>query len=91
MLFEAFVLDLIIPSCESVIRHCGEMLQVKDEDMGTDKLLGVTSISLHDLEPHSEVEITKKLLRSLDTDRVKDKGDRGTVTVKVSQLSSYSG
>lgn len=59
-------------------------MQVKDRDVGTDKLLGVTTISLHDLKPDVEVEFTKKLSKSLDTDRVKDKGDRGTISVKVS-------
>lgn len=58
--------------------------QVKDEDFGTDKELGITSVPLHGLKPDTEVEITKKLAPSLDTIRVKDKGDRGTITVKVS-------
>lgn len=59
-------------------------LQVKDEDMGTDKLLGETSIPLLDLKPDVEEEVTKNLSPSLDTNKVRDKKDRGSLTVKVS-------
>ncbi len=59
-------------------------VQVKDEDnIGTDKKLGVTSIPLASLKPDVEEEITKNLAVSLDRDRVKDKGDRGSITIKV--------
>ncbi len=58
-------------------------VQVKDEDIGTDKKLGITSIPLAALKPDEEEEITKNLAVSLDRDRVKDKGDRGSITIKV--------
>ncbi len=58
-------------------------MQVKDEDIGTDKKLGITSIPLAGLKPDEEEEITKNLAVSLDRDRVKDKGDRGSITIKV--------
>jgi hypothetical protein len=35
------------------------------------------------LKHDEEEEITKNLAVSLDRDRVKDKGDRGSITVKV--------
>lgn len=77
-----------IHDCSQIINEQnifdGLCMQVKDRDVGTDKLLGVTTISLHDLKPDVEEEFTKKLSKSLDTDRVKDKGDRGTISVKVS-------
>lgn len=59
------------------------ILQVKDEDIGTDKELGKAAVPLHDLEPDTEVELTQKLLKHLDTVRYKDKGDRGTITFKL--------
>lgn len=65
-------------------------LQVKDEEhFGTDKELGVTVVPLCVLKPDTEIEIRKKLAPSLDTVRVKDEGDRGSITVKVS-MTIYS-
>ena len=57
---------------------------MKDEDIGVDKELGLTSVSLKDLQPDTEVEKTQQLLKHLDTNKYKDKGDRGTITFKVS-------
>jgi hypothetical protein len=45
--------------------------------------LGITSIPLAGLKHDEEEEITKNLAVSLDRDRVKDKGDRGSITIKV--------
>lgn len=59
------------------------VLQVKDEDIGTDKELGIAALSLHDLKPDTEVVITQPLLKHLDTVKHKDKGDRGSITVKL--------
>ncbi|XP_024358065.1 calcium-dependent lipid-binding protein [Physcomitrium patens] len=60
------------------------VLQVKDEEhFGTDKELGVTVVPLCVLKPDTEIEIRKKLAPSLDTVRVKDEGDRGSITVKL--------
>lgn len=58
-----------------------------DEDVGSDKQMGIASIPLNELVPDTEVLITQKVLKSLDTARVKDKGDRGTITVKVSFMA----
>lgn len=57
-----------------------------DEDIGADKELGIASVPLHDLKPDTEIEITQKLLKSLDTAKVKDKSDRGSITISVSAI-----
>ncbi|XP_024364591.1 calcium-dependent lipid-binding protein isoform X2 [Physcomitrium patens] len=59
------------------------ILQVMDEDIGADKELGIASVPLHDLKPDTEIEITQKLLKSLDTAKVKDKSDRGSITISL--------
>jgi hypothetical protein len=59
------------------------ILQVKDEDIGTDKELGIAAVPLHDLKPDTEIELTPKLLKHLDSVKHKDKGDRGTITVRL--------
>jgi Ca2+-dependent lipid-binding protein len=74
---EKFEFDVEDQETQSLI------LDVKDEDIGTDKKLGITSIPLAALKPDEEEEITKNLAVSLDRDRVKDKGDRGSITIKV--------
>lgn len=59
-------------------------LQVFDEDqLQQDKRLGIAKLSLIDLEPETSKEIELRLLSSLDTLKVKDKKDRGTLTIKV--------
>jgi hypothetical protein len=47
-------------------------------------VLGIATLSLNDLKPDTEVVITQPLLKHLDTVKYKDKGDRGSITVKVS-------
>ncbi|KAG0553942.1 hypothetical protein KC19_12G051100 [Ceratodon purpureus] len=74
---EVFEFDVEDTETQSLV------LQVKDEDIGTDKELGITTVSLHDLKPDTEIEVTKRLFKSLDTVRVKDKGDRGSITVRL--------
>ncbi|XP_024962822.1 synaptotagmin-5 [Cynara cardunculus var. scolymus] len=59
------------------------VFEVLDQDIGQDKRLGIAKLSLIDLEPEIEKEIELKLLPSLDMLKIKDKKDRGTLTVKV--------
>ncbi|KAM7276526.1 hypothetical protein ACFE04_018392 [Oxalis oulophora] len=58
-------------------------LEVFDKDIGQDKRLGIVKLPLIDLPIETTKEIELGLLSSLDTMKVKDKKDRGTLTVKV--------
>lgn len=69
------------------IYDCWSFAQVYDEDkLQQDKRMGIAKLSLNDLEPKTLKEIELSLLTSLDTLKVKDKKDRGTLTIKVSGL-----
>ncbi|AES80016.2 putative C2 domain, calcium-dependent lipid-binding transcriptional regulator, plant [Medicago truncatula] len=57
-------------------------LEVFDKDIGQDKRLGVAKLPLINLEAETEKEIELRLLSSLDTLKVKDKKDRGTLRIK---------
>ncbi|KAJ7299878.1 hypothetical protein O6H91_Y124200 [Diphasiastrum complanatum] len=59
------------------------VLQVMDEDIGQDKMLGVVSFPLAKLIPEESKEYNLNLLPSLDTENVKDKKDRGTITIQL--------
>lgn len=59
------------------------VLEVFDEDIGQDKRLGIAKLSLIDLEAETPKEFELRLLPSLDMLKIKDKKDRGTVTIKV--------
>ncbi|OUZ99468.1 C2 calcium-dependent membrane targeting [Macleaya cordata] len=60
------------------------VIEVMDEDDVTqDKRLGIAKLPLIELEPETPKEIELRLLPSLDTLRIKDKKDRGTITIKV--------
>ncbi|GAB4844401.1 hypothetical protein Ancab_037765 [Ancistrocladus abbreviatus] len=59
------------------------IIEVFDEDIGQDKKLGITKLPLVDLEEEKEKEIELRLFPSLDMTKVKDKKDRGTITMKV--------
>ncbi|GAV85297.1 C2 domain-containing protein [Cephalotus follicularis] len=59
------------------------ILEVFDKDIGQDKKLGIVKLPLLDLEAETVKELELRLLSSLDTLKVKDKKDRGTLTVKV--------
>lgn len=59
------------------------ILEVYDKDVGQDKQLGITKIRLIELPADLEKEVEVGLLASLDTLKVKDKKDRGTLTAKV--------
>jgi hypothetical protein len=59
--------------------------QVYDEDkLKQDKKLGVVALPLKSLQHDSLTELSLNLLSSLDTLKVKDKKDRGTLIIKVS-------
>ena len=57
--------------------------QVFDQDIGQDKRLGIAKLPLIELQAETSKEYELRLLPSLDTLKVKDKKDRGTVTIKV--------
>uniref|UniRef100_A0A6V7QUY8 Synaptotagmin-5-like n=1 Tax=Ananas comosus var. bracteatus TaxID=296719 RepID=A0A6V7QUY8_ANACO len=60
------------------------ILEVFDEDKITQhERLGIAKLPLIDLEPETPKEFSLNLLQSLDTVKVKDKKDRGTLTIKV--------
>lgn len=59
-------------------------MQVFDKDnIGQDEKLGVTKLPLIDLENETAKEVELRLMPSLDMTRIKDKRDRGTITLKV--------
>ena len=58
-------------------------MQVFDEDkMKQDKRLGIAKLPLSDLGMETVKEVNLQLLSSLDTTKVKDKKDRGVLTIK---------
>ncbi|XP_047167767.1 calcium-dependent lipid-binding protein-like [Vigna umbellata] len=59
------------------------IVEVFDEDIGQDKRLGIAKLPLIDLKEETEKEFELRLLPSLDTLKVKDKKDRGTLTLKI--------
>ncbi|KAG1362467.1 synaptotagmin-4 [Cocos nucifera] len=60
------------------------ILEVFDEDnLAQDKRLGIAKLALIDLEPDTNKEFDVRLLPSLDTLKIKDKKDRGTLTIMV--------
>ena len=66
---------------------CGPFKQVFDQDIGQDKRLGIAKLPLIELEAETWKDYELRLLPSLDTLKVKDKKDRGTVTLKVEHLN----
>jgi Ca2+-dependent lipid-binding protein len=65
------------------------ILEVFDEDnLKQDKRLGIAKLPLSDLEIETVQEINLQLLSSLDTTKVKDKKDRGVLTIKASSSIS---
>ncbi|ESW11963.1 hypothetical protein PHAVU_008G074100 [Phaseolus vulgaris] len=59
------------------------IVEVFDKDIGQDKRLGVAKLPLIGLKAETEKEFQVRLLPSLDTLKVKDKKDRGTLTMKI--------
>jgi len=63
------------------------ILQVFDKDVGQDERLGLVKLPLSSLEAGVTKELELNLLSSLDTLKVKDKKDRGSITLKVYRSS----
>lgn len=64
--------------------------QVFDKDIGQDERLGVAKLRLIELEAETSKELEVRLLPSLDMLKVKDKKDRGNITIKVFIQSNQS-
>ncbi|TVU47706.1 hypothetical protein EJB05_07313, partial [Eragrostis curvula] len=63
------------------------VLEVFDEDnLKQDKRLGIAKLPLSDLEMETAQEVNLQLLSSLDTTKVKDKKDRGVLTIKARSI-----
>ncbi|KAL8541280.1 hypothetical protein ACS0TY_002503 [Phlomoides rotata] len=60
------------------------IFEVFDEDIGDDKRLGIAKLALMELEAKTTKETEVRLLPSLDMLKIKDKKDRGTLSIKVS-------
>lgn len=58
-------------------------IEVFDKDIGQDERLGVAKLRLIELEAETTKEFEMRLMPSLDMLKVKDKKDRGTITIKV--------
>jgi Ca2+-dependent lipid-binding protein len=55
-----------------------------DEDnLQQDKRLGVAKLAVNNIQPETPSEITLKLMQSLDSLKIKDYGDRGSLHLKV--------
>lgn len=66
-------------------------MQVFDQDIGQDKRLGIAKLPLRELEADTSKEIQLRLMPSLDMLKIKDKKDRGTITIKVpNQMSIFN-
>ncbi|KAG5579649.1 hypothetical protein H5410_050276 [Solanum commersonii] len=59
------------------------LLEVLDEDIGEDDRMGVTKLPLNELESDTPKEIELRLLPKYDMLKIKDKKDRGTITIKI--------
>lgn len=59
------------------------IFEVFDQDIGQDKRLGIAKLPLRELEADTAKEIQLRLMPSLDMLKIKDKKDRGTITIKV--------
>ncbi|KAL9691482.1 hypothetical protein QQ045_011906 [Rhodiola kirilowii] len=59
------------------------VLEVFDKDIGQDKRLGIAKLPLVGLEVGTSKEIDLRLFPSLDMLKIKDKKDRGTITIQV--------
>jgi Ca2+-dependent lipid-binding protein len=60
------------------------ILEVYDEDnLQQDKRLGVAKLAVNNIQPETPSEITLKLMQSLDSLKIKDYGDRGSLHLKV--------
>ncbi|KAI5084727.1 hypothetical protein GOP47_0000896 [Adiantum capillus-veneris] len=59
------------------------VLKVMDQNVGSDKLLGVVVYPLLKLEAEKTLELRLPLMPSLDMENVQDKHDRGSILIKV--------
>ncbi|XP_060218696.1 calcium-dependent lipid-binding protein-like [Lycium barbarum] len=59
------------------------IVEVFDKDIGQDERMGVAKLPLNELVADDAKEIELRLMPKLDMMRVKDKKDRGTITIKV--------
>lgn len=59
------------------------IIEVFDEDVGEDERLGIAKVRLIELEAETSKELEVRLLPTLDMLKVKDKKDRGTITIQV--------
>ncbi|KAK6162417.1 hypothetical protein DH2020_002258 [Rehmannia glutinosa] len=59
------------------------VIEVFDQDIGQDKRLGIAKLPLIELEAEKSKEMELRLFPSLDMLKIKDKKDRGTVTIQV--------
>uniref|UniRef100_A0ACD5UY96 Uncharacterized protein n=2 Tax=Avena sativa TaxID=4498 RepID=A0ACD5UY96_AVESA len=60
------------------------ILEVYDEDnLQQDKRLGVAKLAVNNIQPETPSEITLKLMQSLDSLKIKDYRDRGSLHLKV--------
>ncbi|KAL6498787.1 hypothetical protein OROGR_028334 [Orobanche gracilis] len=59
------------------------IFEVLDEDIGDDKRLGIAKLPLIELEAETLKELELRLLPALDMLKIKDKKDRGTLTIQV--------
>lgn len=64
-------------------------MQVFDQDIGQDKKMGIAKLPLLGLEPEIPKEVEVRLLPKLDMTKVKDKKDKGTITVKVNYTTLF--
>ena len=74
---EAFPLDVEDKETQSLIT------EVLDKDIDQDKKLGILKYSLLELKPETLKKINLKLMPSLDTNKIKDRKEGGTITNKV--------
>ncbi|XP_068640303.1 calcium-dependent lipid-binding protein-like [Aristolochia californica] len=59
------------------------IVEVYDKDITQDKRLGIAKLPLIDLQPETTKEVELRVMPSLDMVKIKDKKDRGTITLKV--------
>ncbi|KAL3616588.1 hypothetical protein CASFOL_039978 [Castilleja foliolosa] len=59
------------------------IIEVFDQDIGQDKRLGITKLPLIELEAEKSKDFELRLFPSLDMLKIKDKKDRGTVSIQV--------
>lgn len=71
-------------SITNPVKFLNPLSQVFDKDITQDQRMGVAKLPLIELEPETPKEYELRLLPS-DMLKVKDKKDRGTLTIKVSQ------